>query len=48
VPVAAKIAFATAGATGGTGGSPIPPMASAGLSRISTSICGAWAMRTTG
>ena len=28
MPVAAKIAFATAGATGGTGGSPMPPMAS--------------------
>jgi hypothetical protein len=47
LPVAAKIAFATAGAIGGVPGSPTPPGA-APLATISTSIRGASSIRITG
>ena len=46
-PVAAKRAFATAGAIGGVPGSPTPPDFSL-LSTMCTSICGISFMRRTG
>ncbi len=47
LPVAAKIAFAIAGASGGTPGSPTPPIC-APLSMMCTSTSGISFMRTTG
>jgi hypothetical protein len=46
LPVAAKIAFATAAAIGGTPGSPAPPQISPPLGTRCTSILGASARRT--
>ena len=47
LPVAAKIALHTAGATVGTPGSPMPPGASPD-SRMCTSVRGVWAIRSSG
>src|SRR5262249_48021308 len=47
LPLAAKIALATAGATGGTPGSPTPPIFSV-LSTIATSMRGISCMRSSG
>jgi len=46
IPVAAKMALATAGAIGGVPGSPTPPTADAPLSTRWTAITGASARRT--
>ena len=46
LPVAAKIAFATAGAIGGVPGSPTPPMDDEPVSTRCTDIAGASARRT--